>query len=102
MSPFLPLSNTRSLTPCWLRVAAAIIASFSFPTEDAPQYATGFRLATAFACLSVAASTAYFVGCLLENRQRDRLQREQTDTVEQSREEEEKLGDLSLDYRYML
>lgn len=76
---------------------AAIISSFSFPAEDAPRYDTGFRLATSFACLSVAASTAYFVGCLLENRARDRKA-----APPPTKEEQEQLGDLSPDYRYML
>lgn len=75
----------------------AIIASFSFPTEDAPRYVKGFGLATAFACLSVVASTAYFIGCWLENRARDRK-----GAAPSSKEEQERLGDLSPDYRYLL
>jgi hypothetical protein len=72
----------------------AIIASYSFVAEDAPKYRKGFAISLAFTCLSIAASTAYFLGCWWENKQRSKKN--------EPRREDADLGDLDPAYRYIL
>jgi predicted MFS family arabinose efflux permease len=72
----------------------AIIASYSFVAEDAPKYEKGFIIALTFTCLSIASSTAYFLGCWWENRQRDKKG--------EGRREDADLGDMDPSYRYLL
>ena len=51
---------------------AGIIATFAFPSADAPIYRLGYSLGMGFLCFALAASTAYLAGCWLENRRRPR------------------------------
>lgn len=50
--------------------SAGIIATFAFPSTDAPHYHLGYSLGLAFLCVGFAASLAYFVGCMVANRGR--------------------------------
>lgn len=75
-----------------------IIASYSFPAEDGPDYKMGYGMCLGFVLLSVCASTAYFIGITLENRKRDRLAEA---GYEKEVVEESDLGDLSPKYRYL-
>ncbi|KAF7509152.1 hypothetical protein GJ744_008379 [Endocarpon pusillum] len=45
-----------------------IVAIFSFPSRDAPRYVRGYSLGLGCMGLTVLMGTAYFVGCLRENR----------------------------------
>ncbi|EPQ52842.1 MFS transporter [Gloeophyllum trabeum ATCC 11539] len=95
-----------------------IIASYSFPSEDAPRYTRGYALALAFVCLSIVASTAYCVGITLENKRRDKLQgvtgidtervsigsEKASEKLEEEKERERergRMGDLDVSYRYL-
>ncbi len=49
---------------------AGIIATFAFPSADAPRYRLGYSLGLGFLCLAGAAALAYFVGCLMANKRR--------------------------------
>lgn len=48
---------------------AGIIAIFAFPSTDAPRYHLGYSLGLSFLFVGGAASTVYFVGCYMENKQ---------------------------------
>lgn len=79
-----------------------IIASYAFPTEDAPRYTTGYALSVAFIALAMAAAVAYLVACTVQNREREKLI-----TIHKAEEnltpaERELRGDLNLEYRYLL
>ncbi|KDQ53715.1 hypothetical protein JAAARDRAFT_39025 [Jaapia argillacea MUCL 33604] len=85
-----------------------IIAAYSFPSADAPQFTKGYAICIAFVCLSIVSSTAYMVGITIENRRRDRLGVEGVGLDGEggvgegvSPEEEERLGDLHPAYRYI-
>lgn len=54
---------------------AGIVATFAFPSTDAPQYHMGYSLGLAFLCVAGAASVAYFIGCLMENKRRSKEDR---------------------------
>ena len=63
----------RSVAPAWqigFGNIAGVIAPFAYPSKDAPRYHLGYSLGLGCLCLSVAASTAYFIGCVMENRRR--------------------------------
>lgn len=77
-----------------------IIATYAFPTTDAPRYVMGYCLCIAFIALSAAASLAYLVGITIENRRREKGLT--TGTIEGlSPEQLDKLGDRHPDYRYL-
>ena len=54
---------------------AGIIATFSFPSSDAPRYRLGYTLGLAFLCMASLVSLGYLVMCLVENRKRQKTDR---------------------------
>ncbi|TFK45294.1 MFS transporter [Heliocybe sulcata] len=86
-----------------------IIASYSFPSSDGPRYTRGYSISLAFVCLSILSSTAYCIGITMENRRRDRIQREEREgSVEKgekgsmgSERRQRGEGDLDVAYRYL-
>ena len=54
---------------------AGIIATFSFPSTDAPGYHLGYSLGLGFLCMAGAACLAYFAMCLMENKRREKADR---------------------------
>ncbi|KZT28361.1 MFS general substrate transporter [Neolentinus lepideus HHB14362 ss-1] len=89
---------------------AGIIISYSFPSKSAPRYTMGYAISLAFICLSILCSTLYAACIALENRRRDKamgIGQTEMDGISagsDGREDmkEQGLGDLSLQYRYML
>jgi len=75
-----------------------IIAVFAFLKKDSPKYVTGYSICLAFVSLSLLSCITYFVTCAAQNRSRDRAVTDRNLTEHEKTE----LGDLSLDYRYML
>ena len=47
---------------------SGIVATFAFPSADAPRYHLGYSLGLASLCLTGAASLAYFLGCLRDRK----------------------------------
>jgi hypothetical protein len=84
--------HRRSVGSAW-QVAfgniGGIIAVFCFLKTDAPLYTKGYSICIAFTCLSVLSCIAYYVACVVQNRQRDKY-------------EKTELGDLSPEYRYLV
>ncbi|KZT18170.1 MFS transporter [Neolentinus lepideus HHB14362 ss-1] len=87
-----------------------IIAAYSFPSKDGPQYRRGYSIGLAFVCLSIVSSTAYCIGITLENQRRDRIQAADTEASEKGNEkmsdserqrEKSRSGDLDVSYRYL-
>lgn len=67
--------KNRAVATAWqigIGNVAGIIAPFAYPHSDAPHYHTGYSLGLGCLCLSGVASTAYFIGCLVENKRRAR------------------------------
>ena len=52
-----------------------LISTFTFPSSQAPIYRLGYSLGLASLCIVTLASTVYFLGCWLENRNRPRDKR---------------------------
>jgi len=75
-----------------------IIATYIFLAKDAPRYKPGYGTCIGFVALAMVSSCIYGLGCLIANRNRDRMPRR----VDLSEREKTELGDLSPDYRYML
>lgn len=50
---------------------AGIISTFAFPAEDKPMYRSGYATAIALLCLSLGATVAYYVLCVMGNRKSD-------------------------------
>lgn len=75
-----------------------IIAVYAFLSTTAPRFITGYAICISFACLSAVACCVYFVGCVWENRRRERMPRE----VGVGGYERGELGDLDPSYRYLL
>lgn len=75
-----------------------IIAVWIFLAKDKPYYTAGFSTCLSFYFLSILSCVAYFVACWVQNRTKDRA------VTDPSLTEYEKtgLGNLSLDYRYLL
>ena len=73
-----------------------IIATFSFLSNDAPYYTTGYSICISFCCLSVLSCCAYFVALWFENRKRDRAAVDPNSIPD---DQEEYLGDLAPTYR---
>jgi hypothetical protein len=74
-----------------------IIATYSFLSDEAPFYTTGFSICISFCCLSIVACCIYMAAIWFENRKRDRAA---IDPNAISEEEEEYQGDLAPTYRY--
>lgn len=80
-----------------------IIATFSFTKDQIPTfYHRGYSICLGFICLSMAASTAYFVGIVIENRRRNKITHNGEVGTGLSEYEKQELGDLNPEYRYML
>lgn len=50
---------------------AGIVATFAFPSKDAPRYHLGYSLGLGCLCLAGVTSAVYFAGCFVQNRRRD-------------------------------
>lgn len=72
-----------------------IVAVYTFLNQLA-----GFAICLSFTLLAMVTCCIYYAGCWMENRRRDREMAARAVVV--TREEKETLGDLALDYRYML
>ena len=75
-----------------------IIASNIYITTQAPTYVIGYGVSVGLLWLCGLASTAFFIGMRLENRKRDRGERD--DRYDLPREELENLGDDHPRFRY--
>ena len=75
-----------------------IVAAYAFLAKDAPRYIPGYSLCIASICFSAASSCAYLIGCMWENRRREKG----ASSSEMTLEEKQQLGDLNPDYRYLL
>jgi hypothetical protein len=93
--------HRRSVGSAW-QVAfgniGGIIAVFCFLKTDAPLYTKGYSICIAFTCLSVLSCIAYYVACVVQNRQRDKS----VVDVGLTDYEKTELGDLSPEYRYLV
>jgi Na+/melibiose symporter-like transporter len=93
--------HRRSVGSAW-QVAfgniGGIIAVFCFLKTDAPLYTKGYSICIAFTCLSVLSCIAYYVACVVQNRQRDKS----VVDVGLTEYEKTELGDLSPEYRYLV
>ena len=70
--------KNRAVATAWqigIGNVAGIIAPFAYPHSDAPRYHTGYSLGLGCLCLSFVVATAYFIGCLVENKRRTRENR---------------------------
>ncbi|KAL4944120.1 hypothetical protein BDV06DRAFT_233853 [Aspergillus oleicola] len=74
-----------------------IIGTYSFLEKNAPLYRNGYTIGLSFACFSGAMATLYLLAVWNDNKQRERIQAQ---GVQVTAEEEEKLGDLAVTYRY--
>ncbi len=54
---------------------AGIVATFAFPSKDAPHYHLGYSLGLGCLFLAATASLTYFISCLIENKRRAGNQR---------------------------
>ena len=54
---------------------AGIIATFAFPSTDAPQYRLGYSLGLGFLCMAGVVTLAYLIICLVQNRGREKAHR---------------------------
>lgn len=54
---------------------SGIVATFAFPSKDAPRYHLGYSLGLGCLCLAGVASLAYFIGCFVENKGRPKDRR---------------------------
>jgi len=80
-----------------------IIAVYSFLASDAKNfYAKGYKICLGFICLSAASCILYFIACLYQNRQKNRLPADQAEGKMLTEEEKMDLGDLAPNYRYQL
>uniref|UniRef100_A0A093V3W3 Putative transporter C11D3.18C n=1 Tax=Talaromyces marneffei PM1 TaxID=1077442 RepID=A0A093V3W3_TALMA len=70
-----------------------IIATYSFLSQEAPNFRTGFLICVSFTCLSAIACAVYLLEIRHANHQRDR-----NNAV---LNEAENLGDLAITYRYL-
>lgn len=84
-----------------------IIATYSFLSQDAPNYHPGYSICISFLCLSAASCVAYLLAIFLENAKRQRVRAgTNPETVMASAEvnddgDDELLGDLDPSYRYI-
>lgn len=74
-----------------------IIATYSFLSQDAPYYTSGYSIGLAFSCLSALSCIVYFIAVSFENRRRDQGRGKYSDASE---DEKKALGDENPDYRY--
>jgi len=77
-----------------------IIASNIFLESEAPSYTTGFSVCLGLLLLTAMTSIGFAVGLSLENRARDRGERDYRLTEDQ--DEADNLGDDHPSYRYAL
>ncbi|KAL2871650.1 major facilitator superfamily domain-containing protein [Aspergillus lucknowensis] len=75
-----------------------IVATYSFLEKDAPLYRNGYIIGLSFSCFSAAMATLYLFGVWRENKMRERIRAQ--GMVEVTPEDEERLGDLAITYRY--
>ncbi|KAJ4293275.1 High-affinity nicotinic acid transporter [Kalmusia sp. IMI 367209] len=54
---------------------AGLVSTFAFPAKDKPLYHTGYSLGIGLLCMSIVASSIYYVLCVLENRKRSGVQK---------------------------
>ncbi|KAI9729072.1 MAG: hypothetical protein M1828_000157 [Chrysothrix sp. TS-e1954] len=83
-----------------------IVAVYSFLKKDAPDYKPGYSISLAFLALSIALTVLYTILCWSENKRKERRRAEigggRYEETTQSGEKKEDLGDLSVNFRYML
>ncbi|KAI4736600.1 major facilitator superfamily transporter [Aureobasidium sp. EXF-12298] len=93
--------HRRSVGSAW-QVAfgniGGIIAVYCFLKTDAPLYTKGYSICIAFTCLSVLSCIAYYIACVVQNRQRDKT----VTDVGLTEYEKTELGDLNPEYRYLV
>ncbi|KAI0926061.1 hypothetical protein AcV5_008625 [Taiwanofungus camphoratus] len=77
-----------------------IIAVYSFLAQDAPKYIPGYSICIAFLCLAMIVDCAYLMSIAYENRRRDLVSAD-PETI-RALGEEDTVGDLHLDFRYLL
>ncbi|CAK7235029.1 hypothetical protein SCUCBS95973_009132 [Sporothrix curviconia] len=77
-----------------------IISALVFPSKNAPQYVPGISTCIGFQVLGILAVLNMWWWCRWENKQRDAGKRDHLRSL--SAEEQEKLGELHPDFRYML
>lgn len=77
-----------------------IISALVFPSKNAPQYVPGISTCIAFEGLGLLAVANMRWWCRWENKQRDAGKRDHLRQL--SAEDQEKLGELHPDFRYML
>jgi hypothetical protein len=80
-----------------------IIASYTFPTTDAPRYIMGYGLSLAFIIVAMASATTYYVACVSQNSAREsRIAAGDKSEDGLSLQEKDLRGDLNVEYRYLL
>jgi hypothetical protein len=77
-----------------------IIATYVFLPSTAPRYVLGKSICLGFMGLCIASMVVYFLGCLWQNKRRDRTARRGYSHL--SDEEMSRLGDAHPDFRYIL
>jgi len=84
-----------------------IIATYSFLSQDTPNYHPGYSICISFLCLSAVSCVVYLLAVFLENAKRQRVRAgTNPETVMVSTEanddgDDELLGDLAPSYRYI-
>lgn len=83
--------------------AGGIVSVFTFVAKDAPRYIPGYSICISFVVLGMVLATVYFIACWQQNRSKGIIMAESdgaaADYDEHTRTE---LGDLAVDYKYML
>ena len=77
-----------------------IISTYSFLEKDAPLYRNGYIISLSFLCFSAALCIAYLFATWYDNRKRERGLADGTLAVP-TEEEQERLGDMAANYRYL-
>jgi hypothetical protein len=78
------------------------VASYTFPTHDAPRYTMGYAVSVAFILLTMAAATAYYAACLAQNTARERRIAAGERDEDLTPAEKELRGDLNVGFQYLL
>lgn len=78
-----------------------IIASYTFPTQDAPRYTMGYSICIAFVIFAMASAVVYFGAVTAQNAAKERMGREGVVEENITPEEKELRGDLNAEYRYL-
>lgn len=78
----------------------AFISSNVFITKEAPKYHTGFSVGLGLILMSGAAITLFYIGLWMENSRRDKYERENAGSMDESMVED--LGEKDPDFRYQL